>query len=365
MDAAVSKRAFGARLVRRSLAEFTDDHCPQLAASISYHVLFSIFPLAIVTAGVTGLVLHATGSQTDTVDSIVGNIPLSADGRDQLRRLLLGATGNLSALGLAGVAGLVYSASGMMAALRTALNEAWDVTDQRPFLRGKLVDLGLVFVVALLSLASLGLTILLHVVGGGGWFAFSYVVPLVLGFAVVLFLYRVVPASEVRIADAWPAALFVAVAFMVVENLFAFYVGHFANYNAVYGSLGAVIGFMFFVYLTSQLFLLGAEAASEWPRVRLELAQGSVGSGSRAPLGQQARAALLGLWARPRAEEPDSAAAFPDTVAGEPTTRGESDADADRPGGDGDRGDADGDGGRPGGRAAHHGHGRGERRGVA
>ena len=221
----VSRRDFGLQLVQRSLAEFLADRCPQLAASIAYHVLFSIFPLAIVLAGASGVVLSATGSQGRAVDTIVGSVPLSGDGRDQLRHLLLGATGNLSALGLIGVVGLVYSASGMMAAIRTALNAAWDVEEVRPFLRGKLVDLGLVFLVALLSLGSLGATVALHVIGGGGWVVVSIAVPLVLGFAIVLFLYRVVPAAEVRLGDIWPAALFVAVAFTAAENLFALYVG--------------------------------------------------------------------------------------------------------------------------------------------
>ncbi len=98
----VRRRDFATRLVQRSLAEFLDDRCPQLAASIAYHVLFSIFPLAIVAAGVTSLVLHVTGSQETVVDSIVGNVPVSADGADQLRSLLLGATSRKAGLGLLG-----------------------------------------------------------------------------------------------------------------------------------------------------------------------------------------------------------------------------------------------------------------------
>ena len=363
----VGRRDFGLHLARRSLAEFLDDHCPQLAASIAYHVLFSIFPLVIVLAGISGIALHATGSQREAVDTVVRNVPLSESGQRQLRHLLLGATGNLSALGLAGVVGLVYSATGMMAAIRTALNEAWDVDEVRPFLRGKLIDVGLVFLVALLSLASLGLTVALHVVGGGGWIVFSLLVPLVVGFGVVLFLYRVVPAAEVRLGDVWPAALLVALAFMAAENLFALYVGHFGHYNAIYGSLGAVIAFMFFVYLSSELFLLGAEVASEWPRVRRAFARGEVEQQEGPPLSQQLREALLGLWVRRRQREAgvdDSAAAPADRVAESSTTEGEPGVDPDRPGGDGDRGDPERVRGGSGRRPADQRLERGERRGV-
>lgn len=265
------------RLAKRSVAEFVADGCAQLAASISYHVVFSIFPLAIVAAGVSGIVLNATGSQASTVASIVDALPLSNSGRDQVRSLLLGATGHLSAVGLVGVVGLVYSASGMMAAIRSALNQAWDTPTQRSFARGKLIDVGLVALMAPVALATLGLTILVHVAGGGGWLVVSYAAPLALAFAVVLFLYRIVPAAEVRVADAWPAALFVAVLFTALENGFAFYLDHFGHYNAVYGSLGGAIAFMFFVYLSAEIFLLGAEVASEWPRLAAGLARGSSG----------------------------------------------------------------------------------------
>ena len=316
MERDVSRREFATQLVQRSLAEFLDDRCPQLAASISYHVLFSIFPLLIVAAGATSLIVHATSSQETLVDSIVRNIPLSASGDRQLRQLLVGATSKTAGLGLVAVVGLVYSASGMMAALRTALNEAWDVEDVRPFLKGKLIDVGLVFVVATLALGSLGLTIALRFAGhhaasagvpGVSWASWlvSVAVPLVVGFGVTLFLYRVVPAAKVTLSDAWPAALFVALALVLAENLFALYVGHFANYNAVYGSLGAVIAFMFFVYLASDVFLLGAEVASEWPRVRRALERGEKPQPGP-PLREQVKDGLRGLWVRRRQEEADA-----------------------------------------------------------
>jgi len=304
----VGRRKFASRLAARSLAEFSADRCSQFAASISYHVLFSIFPLAIVLAGTSAIVLHATGSRAQAVDTLVRNVPLSAKGADELRRLLLGATSKTSAVGLVGIVGLVYSASGMMSAIRVGLNEAWDVNEFRPFLRGKLVDVGLVFVVATLGLASLGVTIAARFadriasatdVPGVGWIAWAVGVgaPLVTAFGVLLFVYCIVPAAEVRVRDTWPAALLTAALLVVAENLFAVYVGNFAHYNAVYGSLGAVIAFMFFVYLAASIFLLGAEMASEWPRVRAALERGE-----EAPPRVAARVAVRDLWTRrPRA----------------------------------------------------------------
>ena len=67
--------------------------------------------------------------------------------------------GGAGTLGLLGLAGVIWSASGVMAAVRTALNVAWDTTAKRPFLRGKAVDLLLVGGVFVITTATLGLTI--------------------------------------------------------------------------------------------------------------------------------------------------------------------------------------------------------------
>ena len=109
----------------------------------------------------------------------------------------------------------------------------------------------------------------------------------------------VIPAAPVRLADAWPATAVVAILVVSAQNLFALYVRNFGHYNAIYGSLGAVIAFMFFIYLSAQFVLFGAEMASEWPRVR-HLMQHRAPERS-APLGQQLKAALRALWITPKA----------------------------------------------------------------
>jgi membrane protein len=297
---------FAITLARRAVAEFGEDGCGQLAAAISYHALFSVFPLAVVLAGVFGVVVRLTGTQADVIDTIVGQVPLSTSGHDELRRLLDGATGDLSTLGLLGVVGLVYGAGGMMAALRSALARAWDAARPRPFLRGKLVDIGLVGAVALLALLSLALTVAAHFVDRwlgaiglatlGGWAAWlaGVLLPLLLAFAGTSFVYVAVPACKVPFRHTWPVAALVAVMLIGAQNLFALYVRHFANYNALYGSLGAVIAFMVFVQLSASVFLLGAEAISEWPRAQEIAARPA--TADTTPLGQRVARLARSLW---------------------------------------------------------------------
>lgn len=273
---------FAKRLALRSVKELLDDLGPHLAASIAYRTLFSLVPLAIVLTVVASAVLSVTGQEADVVDTMVRNVPLDAEGKATLRDVLEGATSDAPTVGFVGLVGLlalVWGASGMMGAIRTGLNAAWDVEDARPFVRGKLVDLTLVFGTAALVLLSFVVSITVRVTerhvpeaSGTTGALLGVVPPLVLAFVAVVFLYRVVPATGPELRDVWPAALLVAIAFVAMQSLLGIYFQNFASYNAIYGSLGAVFGFLVFVYAASLVFLLGAEAAAEWPRVRAELA---------------------------------------------------------------------------------------------
>ncbi len=214
-----------------------------------------------------------------------------------------------------------------MAAIRAALNEAWDVEERGRSCTASSSTSALVFLVAA------GLALLARRDGGAalrrptssraaGWIAWCRprrAAARRLRRAALPLPRR--PGGGGARADTWPAALLSA-ALVAAENLFAFYVGHFAHYNAVYGSLGAVIAFMFFVYLSSQIFLLGAEVASEWPRVRAALERGE-----EPPPRTPARAAVRGLWVRaPRAAATDAGAVRSDSEREETpeATRGRS-----------------------------------------
>jgi membrane protein len=94
--------------------------------------------------------------------------------------------------------------------------------------------------------------------------------------------------------------LFAAVGYELVKRGFSIYLDNFANYDAVYGSIGAIIAFMFFVYVAAVVFLLGAEMAAIWPRAR---AGGFDSDEPGPPLSRQIRDALAGLFKRNESEE--------------------------------------------------------------
>jgi membrane protein len=182
------------------------------------------------------------------------------------------------------VLGLLWSASGVMGAVRTALNVAWDTGASRPFIRGKVVDLLLVGGIYLVSGATVALAVAAAILRRAarlpaalrelapltavGISAVVIVATTALLFASFVFLYRVVPATPTRLRGIWPGALTAAAGLEALQYAFSAHLSFFGHYNKVYGSLGAVVAFMFFVYLASMVFLFGAEVASEYPRLR-------------------------------------------------------------------------------------------------
>lgn len=257
-----------------------------LAAAISYYALFAIFPLAILGVAGFSLVLGEQTAREDVLAFLVRQLPVTEQaGRRDLDDLLRGVTRDAGTFGAVGLAGLIFSASGLMGAVRHGLNTAWDIDERRPPLQGKLIDLLLVLGLAPVIALSLTLTVGTRVardvrddlpgllgeasgplgllVAGG-----ARLLPVLMAFLVFFILYRFVPATAVRARDAALGALVAALGHELVKQGFGVYLAHFADYGAVYGSLGTAVAFAFFVFVSANVFLLGAEVAAHWWEVR-------------------------------------------------------------------------------------------------
>lgn len=256
--------------MQRALREFFEDRCHVISAAIAYYTLFSLFPLAILVVGGFALVVGEGEARHAVIDFLLDNLPLRpGEGRRDLRELLQNVTGNVTAFGILGALGLVFSASGLMGALREGVNAAFDTEDRRSTLRGKLLDVLLVLGAGLVVCGSLALTIAAHLMGLPAGGLLGWALPIALAFGLSMFLYRILPGSrEPRLADLWPGALVAALGYEAVKEGFALYLDNFGRFGAVYGSIGAVAALLMFAFIAANLFLLGAEIASEWPAVR-------------------------------------------------------------------------------------------------
>jgi membrane protein len=305
-----------AKLTERSVDAFFKHRCSQLAASMSYFGLLSIFPAAIVMAAIFGLVIDDDAARTEVVDFLFDTLPVTEDqGRTDLENAVDGVTRNSAALGIIGVAGLLYSASALMAAIRNSLAVIWGTESERPPLRAKALDILLILGLGLLIALSLSVTIvrgfavdLSKDLGFPGRVLESaldysgFLIPLALSLVAFAVLFIVVPRPHPLLRDVWPGVLLAAVGYELAKRGFTIYLENFGNYAAVYGSLGAVVIFLVFIYIAAMVFLLGAEFAALWPRVRRgEFDAGGDGT----PLGEQIRGFLRGLVFERRRENRD------------------------------------------------------------
>ena len=85
--------------------------------------------------------------------------------------------------------------------------------------------------------------------------------------AVVLFLYRVLPSPRPKTREIWPGAVVAAALISLVRGALELYFEHLADFGALYGSLGALMALLIFVYAVSLVLVFGAEYASEWSRL--------------------------------------------------------------------------------------------------
>jgi YihY family inner membrane protein len=290
------------------------DRCPQHAAGIAYRVLFSSVPLAVVLVSVFGVMLGNAEVRDAVVTAIVNALPAEAADRADVAGAISSITPPPGLLGLLTLAVFVWSATGMMAAIRAGLEVATHAQHGRPVVRGKLIDLLLVVGAALLVLTTVALTALdrltqhaLHRIET----ATGIDAPLsgtllprlataAVWVGVVLLLYRLVPTRRMSRSDALAGAVITAILFLGISLASGLVYRSATHLSVVYGSLTGVFVFLYAVYLYASALLFGAEVASAWSAPAQPVSE---------PLGVQLRRAVRGLFTSTDARQPDEAAA--------------------------------------------------------
>src|SRR5918999_168006 len=265
-----------AHALPRAVEDLFRDRLPQYAASISFHVLFSLFPLTIVLVSIFGLILQDDELRADVIDELVDVLPVSESGRQEIASSIEGIATPLSAIGFISLIALLWGASGMMTSLRVGLETALKVERGRPPAHAKLVDFALLGIVGLFVLLVIGLSAFWAFFSGpiedvadrldvdAYLFLLRDGVQLVLVAVLALGLYRFVPARKLRTRGAIAGAVLTSVLTWGATKLLALLFADFSRYNLIYGSLAGVMTFLFYVYVVALILLLGAEFAQAW-----------------------------------------------------------------------------------------------------
>ncbi|HEY7272877.1 MAG TPA: YihY/virulence factor BrkB family protein [Actinoplanes sp.] len=267
--------------IKRTFKQFSEDNISDWAAALTYYGVLSIFPGVLVLVSLLGM-LSNNGQQTvqSTVNEIVPN--------EQLKNLVTVVLGQVKDSGGAGIAAIIgivvafWSASGYIAAFMRASNAVYDVPEGRPIWKTLPIRLGVTAVVGLMLVASAVIVVftgdLAQVVGEklgmGGvavtvWSIAKWPVLIILISLMFAILYWASPNAKTG-GFRWvsPGGIFAVVLWILASAAFAIYLGNFANYNKTYGTLGGVIAFLVWLWISNIAILLGAELDAELERGR-------------------------------------------------------------------------------------------------
>jgi membrane protein len=257
---------------------YTRHATSQLAAAISYRMLFSLVPLVAFVASVADLLLP--DEQRDAVAGWLASV-VPGHALDTSAEQALTASGTTATIaGLVSLAFLLWAASGMMAAIRVAFRLIWENDLRRTFVQSKLLDFALVLGLGLVAVAAFGATLLVNVLAEIGRdlsrafgtdtqgraisAAAEVLASTGLTYGILLVLYRTVPPVAPRLRALWLPALLAAIVLNIATAVYALYLAQYGDVTAVYGPLGAVLGFLLVVYVGILVVLLGAELVAAW-----------------------------------------------------------------------------------------------------
>lgn len=259
------------RILWLTWAQVQRDEVPLVATSIAYYALFSLFPLLLF------LVIAATsylGAERALVTQLVSRFFPGTEALDPVQRVLTDTLEKRGTTGLVALVALLWSGSGVFTAIARGVNRAWDVSQPRPFWKARLLGVLLALGLALLLAASLVTTTILNVLRNvpqlgwlPGWGILLWVAAIAINFLMFLVLYAVLPNAPIEVRWVLPGAALAALAWEAAKGGFAFYLQNFSRYDLVYGSVGAIIVFLLWAYVSAFILLVGAELCQAYARV--------------------------------------------------------------------------------------------------
>jgi membrane protein len=260
-------------LGRRTWARIYKDDVLGRAAQLSYFFIFSLFPLLYFLASLLGYMAQGEREMQNNLLRYLGTVvPRKASALigDTLEEITRASSGGKISFGLLLA---VWTASFGVGAIISTLNSAYGVKETRSWWKAQGIAIGLTLSIALIIIAALALVLYGGNIGDliaarlafGDAFAVAWNVlqwPIVLGFvlaALALVYYFAPNVKEIRWQWITPGSVLALVVWLFVSSLFRIYLRFFDTYSTAYGSLGAVMILLLWLYLTGAAILVGGE----------------------------------------------------------------------------------------------------------
>ena len=267
--------------LKRTLSQFSEDKLTTWAAALTYYSVLSIFPGLLALVSILGVI--GPSATQPLIDNLSAVAPGPA--KSIITSALQNIQSNQGASGVAfaiGLGGAIWSASGYIGAFMDAANSVWDVPEGRPVWKKIPLRLG-VTILLLLLLTSRAMAVVFSgpladtagdLIGLGSAFVSVWdiakwpVLLLIVSFMISLLYWAGPNAKQPGFPWVTVGGITAVILWVAASALFALYVSNFGSYNKTYGSLGGVIVFLTWLWITNIVVLLGAELNAELQRTR-------------------------------------------------------------------------------------------------
>ena len=261
------------QIVKRGWKEAKADQVPLLAAGVAYYAFLAIFPALVAIVSIYGLFADPA-TITSQLKSLTEALPGQA--RQVITDQVTALAARRTALGIGLIISILialWSASGGISNMLTAITTAYDEEEKRGFIKKRLLSLALTVGAILFMLIMLGIVAVLppllnSIFGSGvlkwvfqilGWLVLMVIVMVVLGI-----LYRVAPDRDApKIKWVSVGAVVATVIWLLASIGFSIYSSTFGNYAKTYGVFAGIVVLLFWLWLTAYAILLGAEINAE------------------------------------------------------------------------------------------------------
>lgn len=264
-------------ILRGVVGQFSQDRVLSVAGGVTFFVLLALVPVLTTFVSIYGLFADPQ-TISQHIEMLARFLPGDVVGivQGQIRHITATSSATLSATGILAALMALYSATGGMKAMIESLNLAWYQRETRGLIHLNLIGLAFTLGAIFLVLTTLGVITLLPAVTR--WLHFPPELQNLIALArwpvllaaltvAIAMLYRWAPASRNgKRPRAIPGAFVASVALVTASIGFSWYVANIAEYNRTYGSLGAIVVMMMWLWIASIIIMLGAELNSEVDR---------------------------------------------------------------------------------------------------
>jgi membrane protein len=265
MEKVVDVRSSLLRLLWHRIEE---DDIPGLSAQLAYFFLLSLFPLLIFLFTLLPYLPIPHHDILGTIKEFAPPGTMNLIERN-VNYVMENRNGGLLSFGIIGT---LWAASNGIHALVRAFNKAYNVKESRSFIISRLMailltfGLIIVFIVAVL-LPIFGREIGLFLFSQFGltkeflrvWEMLRLVVSTIILFLIFTGVYWIAPNIKLRCRSAFPGAAFATIGWIVSSYFLSFYVGNFNNFSLTYGSIGAIIVLLIWLYISAFIIIVGGE----------------------------------------------------------------------------------------------------------